>query len=215
MKQIMTRWSIAVLAMLLGCFGCAPDKSYGSDYKSLFKEERELALGEHQIGTASQRIERSPGFEDQKMLVWTAVYLDSEGKQRFFEFNNRTSFQRALLEESLSIITDRVATTLEGRISEIIGILGRERFLDNAINESNRQILPHYITYEALPLYILIQIWPLDFAEAQNIAEELSQISDASFYVMTSDMKGLCIVEGVIKDKLYTEIEIRNFPNLP
>lgn len=215
MKQIITRWSIAVLAMLLGCFGCAPDKSYGSDYKALFQEERELALGEHQIGTASQRIERTPGFEDQKMLVWTAVYQDSEGKQRFFEFNNRTSFQRALLEESLSIISDRVASTLEGRISEIIGIFGRERFLDHAIDESNVPLLPHYITYDALPSYILIQIWPLDFAEAQDIAEALSQVSDTSFYVMTSDVEGICVVEGVIKEKLYTELEIRNFPNLP
>lgn len=215
MKQIMTRWSIAVLAMLLGCFGCAPDKSYGSDYKALYKDERELALGEHQIGSASQRIEKIAGFEDQKMLVWTAVYLDSEGKQRFFEFNNRTSFQRALLEESLSIITDRIATLLEGRIEEFFVINGEERFLDHAIDQANLPLLPHYITYEALPSYILIQIWPLDFAEAQDIAEELSQISDTSFYVMTSEVEGICVVEGVIKEKRYTEEEIRDFPYLP
>jgi hypothetical protein len=215
MKQIMTRWSIAVLAMLMGCFGCTPDKSYGSDYKALFKEQRELALGAHQIGTASQRIEKTTGFEDQKMLVWTAVYKDSEGKQRFFEFNNRTSFQYAVLEESLSIITDRIANLLEGRITEIIGIIGKERFLDHAIDETNRSLLPHYITVETLPSYILIQIWPMDFSEASTIAEELSQISDTSFYVMSSDLEGICIVEGIIKEKRYTEFEIRDFPYLP
>jgi hypothetical protein len=215
MKQIMTRWNIAVLAMLLGCFGCAPDKSYGSDYKTLYKDERELALGEHQIGTASQRIEKITGFEDQKMLVWTAVYLDSEGKQRFFEFNNRTSFQRALLQESLSIIKDRVSKVVEGRIEEFFVINGEERFLDHAIDQANLPLLPHYITYEALPSYILIQIWPKEYAEAMSIAEDLKLISGTSFFVMSSDMEGICVVEGVIMEKRYTELEIQDFPYLP
>lgn len=205
----------SLLIVLILASGCEADKSYGQDYKKLFADERNLALGDHQIGSANQKIIHSMGSEPEKMLVWTAVYNDALGQKQWFEFNNRTSFQRALLNESLRLIESRIKKVCGDKITEIIEFLGKERFHDLLITEQNIDVLPHYVTYSSLPSYLLIRVWPIDYADADAIADILRSIPETSFFVMTSDAEGIIVQKGNVLERFYTDIDVINYPSLP
>jgi hypothetical protein len=215
MRKIMLVLRISLLVVLIISSGCEVDKSYGQDYKKLYTDERNLALGDHQIGTVSQRIIYPMGSEPEKMLVWTAVYTDAMGQKQWFEFNNRTSFQHALLGESLRLIESRIKEICGNKITEVVEFLGRERFLDLLITQENCLLLPHYVTYASLPSYLLIRVWPKDYAEAEHLAETLSVFEETSFYVMTSDSEGIVVVRGAIQQQRYTDLDLADFPYLP
>ncbi len=202
-----------VLSMVSGCGSISNE--YGTDYKTKYADELELAFGPH---TISESIKETLHFEDQpeiKRLIWRIKYTDADGKERTFKLANNGGFKEQIYNESIGIFRDKIYELLNGDVSSAMAFIGSEKIMSLPLTEANKALFPHYITSSDLPDYILIDLILYDINNKDKVIEILKTMPELSFYLGLDGNTGIIVEKGIVLDKTYNYQDIFDYPNLP
>lgn len=200
------------LAVLSACGG--PGKiSYNKDYKSIYAEELQMTLGDYTIDNGTNVIieaDTSLPFStpEVRYIAWNVTYKDALGNDVLFRLTNDWGVTDQIYGQSIKYLADTLYKTMENRITAHILFINVERIIeDYPLSPSSQFLFPHYITLNSLPEYIVIQLYPQQETDIDQLLVDLSVYDKVTFFVMVDNFHGVFVKEGAIDSKQYTEEE--------
>lgn len=209
---------IGMIVMSLFVTECSSNgTTYGVDYSTRYNHELTLSLGEYVL--SNQRYETIESdsilYPDIKRTTWDVTFTDAEGVTQTFVLDNNLPFESSIYAVSAMIIQQRVMAFFDDRVGEEINLIGFDQVLLFPIDETHASLFPKNIAFSALPEEILIQVFPKDFAEVDVLVNRALQKPEVSFFVMIDGFNGIIIKNGTKLDRIYSQKEAFDFPDLP
>ena len=143
-----------------------------------------------------------------RLIEWEITYKDALGNDVQFTMSNAGDIEGQIFNQSLMYLRDTLYTTFENEIYSHIVFINSERIVeDYPLTSSSLFLFPHYITFSTLPEFIVIQIYPQQEADLDELLADLSVYDKVTFFVMVDNFHGVFVKEGTIDSKQYTEEE--------
>jgi predicted small secreted protein len=206
---------LVLVGFLILTTACGTLSGYGKDYKTIYAEELQLALGDYQISEGRKEVLEPdyPYGSEVRRMTWRVTYKDPDGKTMIFTLLNNVGFEPQIHDLSQGYLGNLVYESLKGDISAAMGFINYEQLRSLPITTENLALLPHYITFAALPDNVIIEIYPYQEADFDQIIERLKEFDQASFFVMMDSFKGRVLKKGVLLEGFFTYEEVLELSN--
>lgn len=206
---------LVLVGLLILTTACGTLSGYGKDYKSIYADELQLALGDYEISEGKKEV-LEPDYPNQpeiRRMTWEVSYKDPDGKTVIFTLLNNVGFEPQIHDLSQGYLGGLIYESLKGEISGAMGFINYEQLRSLPITTENLALLPHYITFSALPDNVIVEIYPYQEADFDQIIEKLKAFDQASFFVMVDSFKGRVLKKGVLLEGYFTYEEVLELSN--
>lgn len=213
MKKVMK--IMLLMQILIVLVACGTQSGYGKDYKTVYAEELQLALGEYEISEGKKEV-LEPDYPNQpkiRRITWEVTYKAPNGQTLTFLLMNNVDFGSQILDQSQGYLSGLIYDALKGQISAKMGFINYEPLRSLPITETHQALLPRYITFSALPDNVIVEIYPYQEADFDQIIERLKEFDQASFFVMMDSFKGRVLKKGVLLEGFFTYEEVLELSN--
>lgn len=204
-----------LLEILFVLAACGTQSGYGKDYKSIYAEELQLALGDYEISEGKKEV-LEPDYPNQpkiRRMTWEVTYTAPNGQTLTFTLMNNIDFGSQILDQSQGYLSGLIFDALKGQISAGMGFINYDQLRSLPITTENLALLPHYITFSALPDNVIVEIYPYQESDIDQIIEKLKAFDQASFFVMVDSFKGRVLKKGVLLEGFFTYEEVLELSN--